>query len=691
MKTIWISDSDDNDSDFESKPPPSILQPHKLPRKTPRITYSSFKSNTTTTTTITRKPIHIQSKSKQDTSLNHTTIKKSLINSTPTKILPPSYESFSRRNSENLIIPETPLTACQNEFAKFLTRTSSELSEISTATSNASTNTNIDINTTIIPNSSTRYNTQEDTKLIAQKFSSRKQADSKKIKNLPKTSRRKINIIDHDTVTTPYDLIDLSQENTHHTPATLTSTSKKKTTSGLSLKRTSKEKSHNNSRKTNTSLELQQEDHRDISSSIQSKSIHEKDSKSSPQPLPVSHQEPSPSNVKKNSSLKKKNKKSALLISILDADVDDHHDDNDSEKDNFGIVANKGKNKEKEKDKDKVIIIDEEINKEINEEEKDEEEDGNRKGNKSIPVKRKKRVFIAPPALSSNLMLPKLLTLEEDDAPNLNPRRECPWCLVALPDPLPSHLITPFENLKDIAVDVDMTDPSNLSYSKRKALYQFCRLHKIYSIDIPAGIAKQYPQLTFSDFESLPKRIRLLSGKLRQLVLHGQKSYYFKLHLETCQSLGKRQSKIRGPGLSQALACRPGYYGPYGGNIIMKELLNLFSRGEDAILDATSASPFSIIEYVQMILVPEAASRLIKEDLSCSLAKAREIMKESGDFGSALWDLESEDEGDEEEEEEVDDENEEEEEEEYHNDGNEKEEEKVDVAEMENEIELIRI
>ena len=53
--------------------------------------------------------------------------------------------------------------------------------------------------------------------------------------------------------------------------------------------------------------------------------------------------------------------------------------------------------------------------------------------------------------------------------------------------------------------------------------------------------------------------------------------------------------------------------------------------GSDKIIAARSPSG-----YIQMVLAPELATLLVKEDMNVTVEQARSIMKESGDIGDLL-------------------------------------------------------
>ncbi|KAI9467540.1 hypothetical protein BDB00DRAFT_865035 [Zychaea mexicana] len=73
--------------------------------------------------------------------------------------------------------------------------------------------------------------------------------------------------------------------------------------------------------------------------------------------------------------------------------------------------------------------------------------------------------------------------------------------------------------------------------------------------------------------------------------------------------------------MARAEKILPGYYGP---------------RGMQIIMDSANTAPMPPLQFVQQILVPEMAARLIQEDKNVSYDDAVDIMKKSAKFGSAV-------------------------------------------------------
>ncbi|KIM53511.1 hypothetical protein SCLCIDRAFT_46614, partial [Scleroderma citrinum Foug A] len=79
---------------------------------------------------------------------------------------------------------------------------------------------------------------------------------------------------------------------------------------------------------------------------------------------------------------------------------------------------------------------------------------------------------------------------------------------------------------------------------------------------------------------------------------------------------------------------QPGYYGEQGSVIIHQTLFNLFPPSS---FDVSLISPLTPAEFIQRVLVPEAATRLIAQDLNQSIEEATITLRESAQYGVAMF------------------------------------------------------
>ncbi|KIJ20595.1 hypothetical protein PAXINDRAFT_66856, partial [Paxillus involutus ATCC 200175] len=79
---------------------------------------------------------------------------------------------------------------------------------------------------------------------------------------------------------------------------------------------------------------------------------------------------------------------------------------------------------------------------------------------------------------------------------------------------------------------------------------------------------------------------------------------------------------------------QPGYYGEQGSVIIHQTLFDLFPPSS---FDVSLITPLAPAEFIQRILVPEAAVRLIAQDLCADIEDAIVTLRESAQYGVAMF------------------------------------------------------
>jgi len=85
--------------------------------------------------------------------------------------------------------------------------------------------------------------------------------------------------------------------------------------------------------------------------------------------------------------------------------------------------------------------------------------------------------------------------------------------------------------------------------------------------------------------------------------------------------------------LVNSLPCESSY-GEQGSVIIHQTLFNLFPPSS---FDVSLVSPLTPAEFIQRVLVPEAATRLIAQDLNQSIEEATITLRESAQYGVAMF------------------------------------------------------
>jgi hypothetical protein len=155
---------------------------------------------------------------------------------------------------------------------------------------------------------------------------------------------------------------------------------------------------------------------------------------------------------------------------------------------------------------------------------------------------------------------------------------------------------------------------------------KFCRSHR-KTTALKTWDAEEYPRI---DWEKLDSRINKHHSFIRELI-SGADSHYRERLAEIVNS-GKNRSLLKSDHNPT-----PGYYGTRGLRAISENTMRKFTpllkkrMVVDRLMAARGFTP-----YVEYVVVPEVAIRLIMEDMNCEAERAREIMSESLGVGELL-------------------------------------------------------
>ncbi|KAI8954826.1 RTC4-like domain-containing protein [Xylaria longipes] len=155
----------------------------------------------------------------------------------------------------------------------------------------------------------------------------------------------------------------------------------------------------------------------------------------------------------------------------------------------------------------------------------------------------------------------------------------------------------------------------------------FCRLHRRRSA-AKAGTEKGYPDI---DWKTMDNRCSAHRDFLRSILEGTQASHYRKVLKEKVDSGKNRTLLTNNDNLT------PGYYGPRGLQVMTEYIMGTLSdvirrrAVKDKLISARTYTG-----YVQTVLVPELAVRLIMEDMSVTEERARDVLEESIEIGELL-------------------------------------------------------
>ncbi|ROV94622.1 hypothetical protein VPNG_09187 [Cytospora leucostoma] len=179
---------------------------------------------------------------------------------------------------------------------------------------------------------------------------------------------------------------------------------------------------------------------------------------------------------------------------------------------------------------------------------------------------------------------------------------------------------------------VDKQWLSEFSKNQRMSIARqakFCHLHKKRSAK-ETWAAKGYPDIKWEELRSR------IAGKhdILDSLINGKASHFGELHREKIES-GKNRTLLRTKDY-----LTPGYYGLRGMSVMTETIVEMFSA-----LLRERAPKYKLISargytgFVQSVMVPELAVKLIQEDMCLDDEEAaREVMRESMSIGEILND-----------------------------------------------------
>lgn len=150
---------------------------------------------------------------------------------------------------------------------------------------------------------------------------------------------------------------------------------------------------------------------------------------------------------------------------------------------------------------------------------------------------------------------------------------------------------------------------------------------------------RKYPTI---DWTRLPDRVNALRENIESVIDGTEPSIYADGLRDLHRGKSGQRQKVANEFAGDFGSNSVGYYGGRGAQTIGVEVAEMFTSKflEDAQHDIISAAG-GIPMYIQKVIVPEVASRLIAQDMECDLAEARDILGQSADLGQALCEEEN--------------------------------------------------
>lgn len=233
----------------------------------------------------------------------------------------------------------------------------------------------------------------------------------------------------------------------------------------------------------------------------------------------------------------------------------------------------------------------------------------------------------------------------------VDPSILCPYC----DDPLPLNPMPQLNDLLATAKQQSYADPRPQNPFGLKAplgIYiSACQRHHFETYSLPEAMEKGWPQSI--DFKEVPKRVESMKSALQDIItdadncsdnedseIHGDTRgprarciFWRELKKEIKKQGSRTITGVKGQFFAFEKT-QPGYYGELGLLIINQTLYDLFPFSS---FDTSLIVPLSPAEFVQLVLVPEVAVRLIMQDLHLDRDKAIITLRESSQYGVGMF------------------------------------------------------
>ncbi|OCH96355.1 hypothetical protein OBBRIDRAFT_787434 [Obba rivulosa] len=247
----------------------------------------------------------------------------------------------------------------------------------------------------------------------------------------------------------------------------------------------------------------------------------------------------------------------------------------------------------------------------------------------------------------------------EDDSlfldPTVDPNTLCPWCDERLP-PVPTPYLVDLMKIarSKSSRDSRLSNPLGLR-APLTAYTNVCQRHRFESIQVPRAQRKGWP--TEIAWDRLPARVEAQRERLQAIVddvdeqfLPGavqaaasddalesrprKGSEFWQYVRKSVKEHGSKKAAGVREQLGSFSRTQPGYYGELGYVIINQAIYDMFPPSS---FDPDAVLPLTPTNFIQLILVPEAAVSLIMEDMHQTRAEAVVTLQESAEYGVAMF------------------------------------------------------
>ncbi|KAG2071637.1 hypothetical protein BDR04DRAFT_1193691, partial [Suillus decipiens] len=232
----------------------------------------------------------------------------------------------------------------------------------------------------------------------------------------------------------------------------------------------------------------------------------------------------------------------------------------------------------------------------------------------------------------------------------VDPSTICPYC----DEPLPLSPTSQLKNLLATAKRKSYPDPRPRNSRGLKAplgvYISACQRHHFETHSLPEAMEKGWPQSI--DFKNVPKRVEKMKDALEAIIAdtdiysddedsveydgrgpRARSDFWREIKKQIKKQGSRTVTSVKGQ-FTSFEKTQPGYYGELGLLIIHQTLYSLFPFSS---FEPSSIAPLTPAEFIQLVLVPEAAVGLIMQDLHLDRNEAIVTLRESSQYGVSMF------------------------------------------------------
>ncbi|CAE6359115.1 unnamed protein product [Rhizoctonia solani] len=226
----------------------------------------------------------------------------------------------------------------------------------------------------------------------------------------------------------------------------------------------------------------------------------------------------------------------------------------------------------------------------------------------------------------------ELMGIDDETMLPMDVQDLCPFCDEPFPDSPSPDLLQLLEDLKRIAIpEPRLRNPQGLT-APLMTYINLCQMHRAESKYVEQGRKNCWPSVI--DWDNVRERLKSLEvvRSLRNIIDDPYSSEFFVTFYNNIKRDGALKAASIRAQLDTFELSHPGYYGEQGLLVFFDTLNELFPN-----LTPEETKPLTTRQFFTSVLVPEAAVLLIEQDMDCAHEEALIILRESRQYGLAMF------------------------------------------------------